>query len=563
MTFDHFQPDYAAEFAARAERLTYLRENWDDPIFRAGLWAHYRANPWDFIDDWGCTVDPRNRDVDLPAFVPFKLFPRQREWMQWTLQRWKAREPGLTEKTRDMGMSWCAVALACTLCIFNKDMAIGFGSRKQEYVDKIGHPKSLFWKAREFMRYLPREFQAGWSPATSPLLTLGFPETGSVITGEAGDGIGRGDRAAIYFVDEAAFLERPALVDASLSQTTNCRIDISSVNGMGNPFAQKRHGGKIPVFTFHWRDDPRKDQAWYDRQVEFLDPVTVAQELDINYLASATGLLIPSAWVQAAVGAFKRLGIVASGEKLGALDVADEGPDENGFCVTKGVSVQRVTTWSGAGSDIFQTVLQANSICDEEGILKYWYDADGLGAGVRGDARVANEQRTGPKLSILPFRGSGAVHDPDKAIPDASPDGAPKRDKNARTNLDFFMNAKAQGWWSLRVRFQRTYRAVEAFKAWEAENALAGADLPPDMDAFNDQRPAFVCPYNEADMIDLTEGMEGLSELQSELSQPTFTINTQGKVGVDKAPDGTRSPNRGDCVMIRFAPRKMGFVFLK
>jgi hypothetical protein len=32
----------------------------------------------------------------------------------------------------------------------------------------------------------------------------------------------------------------------------------SSVNGMNNPFAQKAPQRKIPVFTFHWRSDPRK-----------------------------------------------------------------------------------------------------------------------------------------------------------------------------------------------------------------------------------------------------------------------------------------------------------------
>lgn len=532
--FDWANPDYAAEFRGRAARLKFLRANWER--LAPGLWAHYRANPWDFIDDWGITVDPRNIDVDLPAFVPFKLFPKQREWAQWVVARWKAREPGLTEKTRDMGMSWVAVALACTLCIFHRDMTIGFGSRKEEYVDKIGHPKSLFHKAREFMRYLPREFQAGWSPATSPHKTIGFPGSGSVMTGEAGDGIGRGDRASIYFVDEAAFLERPALIEASLSQTTRCRIDISSVNGMGNPFAQKRHAGKIKVFTFHWRDDPRKDQAWYDYQCEILDPITVAQEIDINYMASATGMLIPSEWVQAAVGAFKRLGVEPGGAKRAALDVADEGVDKNSLCVTHGVSVVSVSEWSGKGSDIFATVAEAFRQCDDAGADDLLYDADGLGAGVRGDARVLNSQRR-RQITVRPFRGSGGVYDPDKPIPTADP-GAPRRDKLARTNDDYFSNAKAQGWWELRVRFQRTFRAVQAVAAGQPN------------------------PFHPDDLIDLNPGMEGLAVLTNELAQPTYSLNGAGRIVVDKQPDGAKSPNRADSVMIRFAPRRGGFTFV-
>jgi hypothetical protein len=127
-------------------------------------------------------------------------------------------------------------------------------------------------------------------------------------------------------VDEAAFLQRPLLIDAALSQTTRCRIDLSSVNGMSNPFAQKRHSGKIPVFTFHWRSDPRKDDEWYRKECEKIDnPVIVAQELDLNYQASAEGILIPSEWVQAAVDAHIKLGIEPTGQRLGAMDIADEG----------------------------------------------------------------------------------------------------------------------------------------------------------------------------------------------------------------------------------------------
>jgi phage terminase large subunit len=45
-----------------------------------------------------------------------------------------------------------------------------------------------------------------------------------------------------------------------------------------------------------------------------------------------------------------------------------------------------------------------------------------------------------------------------------------------------------------------------------------------------------------------------------ELSQPTYTITTAGKVQIDKAPDGTRSPNHADAAMILYAPRKLGFL---
>ena len=145
-----------------------------------------------------------------------------------------------------MGMSWLTVAIAATVCLFNDGVSIGFGSRKQEYVDQIGDPKCLLYKVRKFVANLPVEFRGTWDAKKhSAHMRVSFPDTGSIISGEAGDGIGRGDRASFYVVDEAAYLPRPELVDASLSETTNCRIDISTPNGMANPFARKRFSGKI------------------------------------------------------------------------------------------------------------------------------------------------------------------------------------------------------------------------------------------------------------------------------------------------------------------------------
>lgn len=523
--FDFRNPDYARVFAERAERLAWIRAN---PHRLPGLMAHYRENLADWINDWGMTVDPRNVERRLPSQVPFLLFPKQREWVDWILDRWGSQEPGITEKSRDMGMSWLSVAVACGICTFYDQVTIGFGSRKEEYVDKLGHPKSLFFKARFFMQLLPPEFRRGWDVKVhAPHMRISFPATESVITGEAGDGIGRGDRASIYFVDEAAFLERPALVEASLSNTTNCRQDISTVNGVSNPFATKRHGGKIPVFTFHWRDDPRKDDAWYAKKVDELDPVTVAQEIDLNYSASVSGVLIPAVWINACVDAHIKLGFKPTGAARAALDVADEGRDKNALAKAKGVLLQSVRGWSGKGSDIFDTVAEVFKECDDAGITSFRYDADGLGAGVRGDARVLNENRPGREVEAVAFRGSGKVKNPEAKIPRArQPESGDDYDSDERTNEDFFQNAKAQGWWDLRVRCQRTYRAVE------------GIDKDYDPDS----------------LISFDSSMRELGALIGELSRPTYSISTPGKILVDKSPDGAPSPNLADAVMTLFAP---------
>jgi hypothetical protein len=514
--FDFKNPDYVPVFEWRMERLERIRKK---PDVLPALKLFYRDNPAQFIIDWGLTFDPRNVERGLPAIIPFILFPKQEEWVQWFMERWRAQERGLTEKTRDMGLSWLTVGTAATICLHNPGVVAGFGSRKEEYVDKLGSPKSLFEKARLFMTYLPEEFRGGWERARhAPHMRLVFPESGSVMTGEAGDGIGRGDRASFYIVDEHAFLERAHLVEAALSQTTNCQQDISTPNGRANVFAQKRFSGRVKVFTFHWRDDPRKDEAWYAKQVAELDPVTVAQEIDINYSASIEGVVIPSAWVQAAIGAHLKLGIEPTGAKFGALDVADEGKDKNAFAGGPGVLLDTLEEWSGKNDDIFGTVQKAFALCDEHNYPQFHYDADGLGAGVRGDARVINEQRKAAganQIAAEPFRGSGAVHQPEGEM------------VKKRKNKDFFANLKAQSWWALRLRFQNTYRAV-----------VEGMEFSPDQ------------------IISISPDLKLLQRLTAELSQPTYTVNTVGKVVIDKNPDGTPSPNLADAVMIRFAPRR-------
>ncbi len=520
---DWKDPDYVAVLEQRLARLNKMRDN---PERLPSLRAYYKANPIQFIDDWGNTLDPRSAGTKQPVFVPFILFPRQREWLEFTLQNWKDGEFGITEKSRDVGISWLCVSLSCTLCLFHENLAIGFGSQQQDKVDLLGDPSCLFYKARVFISYLPREFRGAWDKKIhAPHMRLLFPDTNSSIIGECGDNIGRGGRTAIYFVDEAAFIEHPLLVDQSLSATTNCRFDVSSVNGSANPFAAKARGGKYRKFTFHWRDDPRKDDAWYAKINERYDPVTVAKEYDINYAASVEGVVIPSAWVQAAIGACRKLGIEPTGAKFAGLDVADEGKDKNALAGRHGVHLNRMKSWSGKGGSIYQTVVKAFNLLDEWGHESVDYDADGLGAGVRGDAQNINAERERVPLNRIrdePFRGSGAVWRPEAQM------------VSKRLNKDYFLNLKAQSWWALRLRFQATYR-------WIVEGIACDPD----------------------DIISIDESLPELATVIMELSQPTWTQNATGKIVIDKQPDETPSPNTADAVMICYHPATRRFEMWK
>lgn len=529
---DWKRPDYAEVFRIRMLNLQRLR---DRPELFDDLKAYYRAGNYaDFINDWGVTYDPRNPEIGLPAIVPMVLFDRQREWIDWIIRRWRARKPGICEKSRDVGVSWLAMGLSCTLGLYVDDLQIGCGSRLRDLADKIGFMKALLPKARMFMANLPEEFRGGWVEwRDAPEGIIRFPETGSTITAEGGDDIGRGDRASIYFVDESAHLKRPHLVEASLSATTNCRIDMSSVRGMANPFAQKRwrpNIGDDELFIFDWREDPRKDDAWYAKQCEELDPIVVAQEIDRDYSASVRGVVIPGEWVRAAIDARDVLGIAPAGNERLAFDVADEGEDKNAICIAKGIDVTETEEWTGEGSDIFESTEYVFDVADDHGIREFRYDADGIGAGVRSDARVINERRAAKHIRIIraiPYRGSEAVVDPEAIVEGTATDGSP-----GRTNEDYFKNHKAQSWWSVRRRFQKTFRWVQ----WVKTKGEKGGVAKPD------------------EIISLSSKNPSVMKLVAELSQVTYRQNEIGQIVIEKKPAGTKSPNQADAVVENFAP---------
>lgn len=530
--FDFKKPDYHQVVEWRIERLNRMRR---DPKCISGLFTYYRDNPAQFIIDWGNTYDPRNVELGLPAMIPFLLFPKQEEWVNWFLDRWKGRERGLTEKSRELGMSWLSMSLAVTTCLFNYGVVVGVGSRKESYVDQRGDPGSLMFKARFFINALPREFKGEYDEKKhSPYMRLQTPSTSSIIKGEAGESLGRGDRTSFYIVDESAFLSNAQSIEASLSQTTNCRIDISTPNGTDNPFYQRRFSGVTPVFTFHWKDDPRKDQAWYEKQVRQIDdPVIIAQELDLDYESSKENILIPAAWVQSAIDAHVKLKVGPRGIRRLGFDVADRGADKNAAIGRHGVIVQNIDEFSGKDGDIYATVEKIFGICDMVGYPEVYYDADGLGAGVRGDARVINSKRPYP-ITFNPFIGSGAVLDPNGDMflgTGELKDGLP-----SRKNEDYLLNLKAQGWWSLRRRFLLTHRAV-----------TQGME------------------FNKDDIISIPSCFKLTRRLVQELSQPTYKKQeSSGKMFVDKMPDGMKSPNLADALMICFAPihRSVGFFTL-
>lgn len=514
-----------AEYAEYADTM-HDREEWAvwfrrDPKTRvAALKRHYKnGNLGLFIDDWGMTLNPKRANDGGAVLIPFRLWPRQFELIDWMWKHFKGSTPGVCAKAREVGASWCAMAFAASLCALFKNLVVGVVAADEAKLDSTKDPNPTLPKAREFMRHLPAEFRGGYDDtiATAPYLKVVFPETDSLIRGWTGTtSQGRGGRAALVLVDESAFFENPHALDASLAAVTECRLDFSSANGTGNPFFEKVSSGAFDTFWFRIDDDPRHDKEWQRQKQLVTDPIVWESEYKISFTASVEAQLIEWKWVEASIGLLelleKRDGFKNTGVRRAALDVSDQGKDKNCFISSYGVLVSYLESWSGHGSNQHETCARAFSLCDERGgIRELIYDASAPGAGIAGAAMVLNNSRKNGRINLSRFIGGST----DFPAPQNLARGTD------RTQEDFFANVKAFSWWTLRQRF---------IESWKAFNG----------DAY--ERDFIIC---------IDPKLPELTMLQNELAQIQRKTSATDKLLIDKAPERpgkprAKSPNLAD-----------------
>ncbi|MDT9702397.1 hypothetical protein, partial [Streptomyces sp. P17] len=83
------------------------------------------------------------------------FFEKQAEYIEFLDALRKEQESGLVEKCRDAGATWLSCGYSVHSWIFIPNDAIGWGSRKEILVDKLGDPDSIFEKLRLIINRLP------------------------------------------------------------------------------------------------------------------------------------------------------------------------------------------------------------------------------------------------------------------------------------------------------------------------------------------------------------------------------------------------------------------------
>lgn len=235
-----------------------------------------------------------------------------------------------------------------------------------------------------------------------------------------------------------------------------------------------------------------------------------------EYYDEVEDTIIPVEWFDAAIDAHNKLGFRAEGAVITAHDPSDEGGDSKGIAIRKGaviLDVQELVTGDAAeGMDWALDMARSNH--------SDWFvwDCDGLGAALK---RQVATQFDDTNVRYEMFKGSMAAEEADAIY------------AGKLTNRDTFLNRRAQYYFRLRDRFEKTFKAVT--------------------------KKEYVAPD---EMISLSPDIKCLDQLRSEVCRIPQKRNTSGKFQIlsktemMKKPYELPSPNMADSLMMSmFAPR--------
>jgi len=221
--------------------------------------------------------------------------------------------------------------------------------------------------------------------------------------------------------------------------------------------------------------------------------------------------IIQPEWVRASIDAHKKVGFGPLGISAIGFDPADEGSDAKAFIERKGSVVTAGEQWHGG--DITEAIGKVFDRCYHSNSDYLIYDSIGVGTAVK--TAIAMRDPIG-RIEMVPFGGADKVDNPGDKYSD-------------KDNENTFKNKRAQYWWFLRDRFEKTWKAVEK-----------GEYFHPD------------------ELISLSSDMEDLDTLRAELSRPqrvhrpgSSLIQVESKIEMIKR--DVKSPNMADALVYAFA----------
>lgn len=234
------------------------------------------------------TFDPRKP----PGYrnIPFITRPAQDEAIDAIKDAIDNSHDLLIDKSRDEGATCLITGVFFLYWLLVPESMFLVGSRKEEFVDKSGDHKCLFYK----FQYLAEKLPSSLRPMTEKThLHYANLYNGSVIDGEATNpSMGAGDRRLSVLIDEFGRVDHSIAqsIRETLSDTTDCVIYNSThFFGRGHPFWKLRASGKIKVHLLPWWKNPVKNAGLYKSP-----DLNVIELADADYYKNAYSVNLPS-----------------------------------------------------------------------------------------------------------------------------------------------------------------------------------------------------------------------------------------------------------------------------
>jgi len=229
----------------------------DNPEYQRGIIEMCSQDCLFYLSTFVWQYNPDHPTRRVAPFVPWK---RQQECIRKILDKIDQRKDLIIEKSRYQGATLIVVSVFDWLQRFHPWTKTHMISRKQELVDSVSDD-SLFWKLDFIEEWLP-----DWLKMRPNRQSMYRENTKNraIITGESTTGkAGVGGRATIMLMDEFAQIREDFEVLHRTTETTHCRIFVSTHLGQDTAFYTLCQSEAIEKFVLHWSDHPEQARGLY------------------------------------------------------------------------------------------------------------------------------------------------------------------------------------------------------------------------------------------------------------------------------------------------------------
>ncbi len=244
-----------------------------DPIVRRRrreqIWRACRRDPLFLINSFFYIIEPRGESA-----MPWITYPFQDEAIMCLVRSLENAIKGdkcdvIQSKSRDMGASWCCVAVPVWRCDFFKNFSCLMLSRESGLVDS-DDPKSLFWKMDFIHKRLP-PWLAPHNVKRIEMLYRNIDRESYIKGGTTHEFSGVADRTTMLLIDEMSLMREQAEIWKGTRDVSRCRVANSTIRPRAKTFIELIKSQTMTQSRLHWTLHPDKVKGLYRSKAGVLE----------------------------------------------------------------------------------------------------------------------------------------------------------------------------------------------------------------------------------------------------------------------------------------------------